>query len=156
MTMESTAYHEAGHAIMHVVRGVPMDLVTIVSNDDYNGVCRWNHGPSIMLTMNMGNTSRAYRELAIDSILISLSGAAAEERFSGRYDKDGAEDDMNSAYNVAVYYSRNPDKYLSSKFGEARKIIRDNWRQVDLVAKALLEQKTLTWDDVLNLLGKGV
>lgn len=156
MSIESTSYHEAGHVVMHVVRGVPLDRVTIIPNDDYNGCVQWNCGPSVLLNLNMGNNNQECRALAIDAILISLAGVAAEECFSGQYDEDGAASDMSSAYEIARHYSRNPHRYLQDKFRETRKIIRQNWRQVDQIANALLKHQTLDGDAVLDLLGIGV
>lgn len=149
--LTNTAYHEAGHAVMHIVRSIPIDYVTIVPNDDYKGAVRWNHGPSVMLNMNMGNNSREIRSLAIDAILISLAGPVAEEKFAGLYDKNGSADDLFHADEIAMHYSRNPEKYIKAKFAETRKVISRNWRLVGRVAEALLEHKTLDHDTLLEI-----
>lgn len=150
-----TAYHEAGHVVACVIRDVPFDLVTIVGTDEYFGVCRLNLAMA-RLGLNMGNQSREFRSMAYNSVIVSLSGPAAEEYLTGGYDESGSADDFADAYVVARHYSRYPDEYTKKKFREARKMIIANWEQVEIVANALLEYETLDRESVLKMLGREI
>lgn len=152
-----TAYHEAGHVVMHILTDVALHDVTIVANDDegFLGAATWNIGPSVALQMNYGSRNREITTLARDCVRISLGGICAEEIAFGRYYEQGAGDDLDSAHYYARVLSRNPDGYVKRQWRETRKMLRQNWRQVQLVADALLEQQTLTGEDVLALLGEG-
>lgn len=153
MTLKEVAYHEAGHAVMHVIRDIPFERATIIPTDDFHGSVKCDTGQSIALYLNLGQNSRENRALAIGTILCYLAGPAAEERLTGRYDEAGASHDMREVEQIALYYSRNPERYIQAKMREARQVIHQNWRHVDKVAKALLEHQTVDWSTTLDLLG---
>jgi ATP-dependent Zn protease len=43
--IRATAYHEAGHAVVHVAMGLVNNKVSIIPGKDYNGVC---HAPNVL------------------------------------------------------------------------------------------------------------
>ncbi len=82
-----TAYHEAGHAALHLALGVQFTKVTIIPNEDYLGAV---HGCSLLLPSPDDNPERfcvltPEMKSNIDrEILIFLGGPLAEHRFLGK------------------------------------------------------------------------
>lgn len=160
-TMEQTAtdavvrcaYHEAGHVVMHLVTQTPFDRVTLRLDGDAAGSATWNIGPSFYLNANLGNRSREVTALTRDAVLIYLAGAAAEVNAFWDYDEDGAVDDMANAYRYSYYLSSDPGRYTQSKFQEARRLLLQHWDWVCTLHDALLENRTLTRDEVVSRLG---
>src|SRR5688500_7023042 len=78
-----TAYHEAGHAVMALVLERPVTRVSIRPGHETAGTCHFG--------------KRVYRpseDWIEREILIALGGIAAEARFTGNYDWDGAGKDQ--------------------------------------------------------------
>src|SRR5687768_16582917 len=88
---ESTAYHEAGHAVVALALGRPVDQVSILPDRERLGVCKF--------------CKRVYRpseDWVEREILIALGGIAAEARFTGNYAWDGAGRDQQYVQGFAV------------------------------------------------------
>lgn len=156
LNKQVTAYHEAGHAIMHVLMDIPFNSVTIIETDDYLGVVKWNMGPSTMLNLNLGSRSREIAALARDAIKVLLAGSLAEEILTGHYNEVGASSDLDEIERIAFYQSRNPEAYIRRIKGDVRQIIKQNWLDVTKLANVLLEKDTLSSVEVYTLLGKEI
>jgi hypothetical protein len=78
-----TAWHEAGHAVVALSLGRPVQKVTILPDDLRLGRCEFQKA-----------TFRPSEDWLEREMLISLAGAAAEALHTGRYDWDGAFEDL--------------------------------------------------------------
>lgn len=145
-TLKSTAYHEAGHAVVSIAAGLSFDCVTITPGDGYRGALIYSHEFSIF-----GEKSKDEIALARKMVLVSLAGSIAEEKLNGRYSQMSAVVDMLNAEALALQLAKNPDAYLNRKRNEARQIITDEWSFVVRLAETLLRQKTLSQADVMAL-----
>ena len=145
-TLKSTAYHEAGHAVVSIATGLPFDSVTITPGDGYRGALVYSQGFSIF-----GEKSTQEIALAKKAILVSLAGSIAEEKLNGRYSQMSAVVDMFNAEALALQLAKNPDAYLNRKRNEARQIITDEWSFVVRLAESLLNRKILSYADVIEL-----
>ncbi len=151
----ATAYHEAGHAVAAVllhVRG-PIREVTIVPDDPYNdGEVRFLY------------PNREPRRCEVDHwILQCVAGRWAECRYQGGDNPGGAEGDYERCVTWAVRcgIATNADfeKEFDSPFWarhDARggRFVRRNWNQIQAVAEALFEEKTISGARVAGLLGR--
>ena len=75
--METTAYHEAGHAVIASILGGKVVSVSIESESpevDGDAVVAWNRG------------GRNDHEMAVDDIRVALAGPIAEMVYAGEYD----------------------------------------------------------------------
>src|SRR5207244_3145945 len=88
---EATAYHEAGHAVMALALGRPVDCVSIRATREHLGLCEFRKA-----------VFRPSEDWLEREILISLAGVAAEARFTGNYAWDGAARDVRYAHGLAV------------------------------------------------------
>src|SRR5205085_199799 len=79
----ATAYHEAGHAVMALALGRPVQRVSIKPLDRRLGHCEIKKG-----------TFRPIKDTLETEILILLGGPAAEARHRGQYGWDGAAQDL--------------------------------------------------------------
>src|SRR5262245_53569141 len=76
---EVTAYHEAGHAVVALALGRPVDRVSILPDRVNLGLCEFRKG-----------VFRPSEDWVEREILIALAGPAAEAQFTGDYAWDGA------------------------------------------------------------------
>jgi hypothetical protein len=81
--LTAVAYHEAGHAVLAMALGRPIQKVSVAPNDLRLGHCEFKKG--------LIRPSHDYVET---QILIFFGGLAAEARFRGTYEWDGAAQDL--------------------------------------------------------------
>jgi ATP-dependent Zn protease len=79
----ATAYHEAGHAVVAMILGRPVESVSVLPNRQFLGMCRFHKG-----------VFRPSKDWLEQEILISLGGLASEAMHSGEYAWDGAARDL--------------------------------------------------------------
>jgi ATP-dependent Zn protease len=87
----STAYHEAGHAVVALALGRPVHNVSILPNREVLGICQFGKA-----------RIRPSEDWLEREILIALGGIAAEARFTGNYAWDGAARDYQFAQRLAM------------------------------------------------------
>ena len=172
-TLRATAYHEAGHAVASIFLDLDFEKVTIVPDDEAAGRITYaDLDPEIQDAWDSGDRDDArVRQWVERSCIATLAGGIAQRRFSPRSDwKFGREgdarfpgvgkvlepgtdlsnvvrriDDIGFAGKVAATY----EAYLEA---QAEALIKAQWAAVQKVAEALVEQKTLFADDVLQLI----
>jgi ATP-dependent Zn protease len=150
----ATAYHEAGHTVMHLLTDVLIDSVSIIPTDDDLGYTRWEHGAAAFFSLNRGNyRSRELQALAKAHALICMAGIVAEEIKFGSPYEDGAGHDLDSFHDVAYYMTRDTGGYATQKKHQAKRMLRQHWGKVEAIAAALLERKILTAEEVNQITG---
>lgn len=165
------AYHEAGHAVMSILCGSEVGIITIKKFGDTGGVCR-RYGYS--------KTYEGIKEFK-NEIMILLAGKASVEIQYNEPDL-GVESDMEKAKDEIRYaleklclfgfeymydsddYSRkhSPDRLkliiekmteiITDWYEECKQILLKNKDLLDKLANLLLEKKTLIWNDIKKLL----
>jgi hypothetical protein len=141
--LKATAYHEAGHAVMALFLGRPIQKVTIAPGksaigDPHLGMCHIKKEP--------GKGSKDWFE---DEIMILLAGMVAESQITGQYCAAGAAQDLR--------YVR---RFLQSRAESDRQIERlerrllsktENhlsdatlWTAVESIAAELLKSETIS------------
>src|SRR5271166_5176375 len=88
---ETTAYHEAGHAVMALALGRPVQGVSILPQRDRLGQCEYRKG-----------RLRPTEDWLEREMLIALGGIAAEARFMGTFVRDQAATDLRYVRDLAV------------------------------------------------------
>ena len=164
------AYHEAGHAVVSYLLGVPIARVSILSTISGVGGAVFNQDKDTLF-----NTERDLR----NRVLIAYGGRASEViKFKDA--TEGASNDITQATQILVQYIErlgfdksfglldigvlskehliNSDdiieklRQMSLQWYDAcEKILRENYDKVEILAQKLLEVDTLSGEDVVTL-----
>ncbi len=172
-TLERTARHEAGHAVVCAVCGEMPSYITIVSRGDFGGY---------MQHANEEDKFGYTKKELLGKIATALGGRAAELVYYGKDDglTTGASGDLRSATyyakNIICTYGMSEEFGLSTLYGDentavytelrlevnkilneqlqaAIKIIEDNKEKVDKLVKTLLEKNNLKENEIKEILG---
>ena len=132
--LEFDVFHEAGHAVIAHILGVPISRVTL-------------HGLS----------TRSRPQDQANQAIVAYAGPIAEDRHR-RYSVEqhrqmwaGAE--WRADLVNAVRYLGDGDPKLA--LAQARQLVNEHWPSIELLAAALLARETLTGDEIAALLGSG-
>src|SRR5512136_2365128 len=148
-----TAYHESGHVIADIVSGYRFKFVTIKPDEfeGYDGVV-------------YGNAKGRASDLAV----VQLAGIVASAKMIGcdPWENPYLFDDNSADITAASNFIDNWINFLSKTYGESsyRKkmwddsknktelLVNKNWKPIEVIAGALLDRETLTYNDVIRIL----
>lgn len=129
----ATAYHEAGHAVVALVLGRPVQLVSVLPTRDLLGVCQFRNP-----------VFRPSEDWLEREILIALAGLAAEAIHTGNYGWDEASRDLVYVRKLVVQRAgeRRAERLERRMLAKVEHLLGQerHWRAVELIAAALLEQ----------------
>lgn len=146
--LESTAYHEAGHAVVQNHFGIKIKKITIVPDGDSLG--------SVSGALAIGehrldvDKSDKVRLKTERDVMIFLAGRIAERKFNLKgYRHYGASQDINHSMKMLSLFTRSREEQMAyHRFLEERtkNIINEPmiWELIQSVAKELLLCETLT------------
>lgn len=159
-TEERTAYHEAGHAVLSYLFELPVESVTIVPAEGYLGKCQGESVPWWCHHIDAnGIDTRDKRGWAHDTIVVLFGGVEAERLLDPEIPaadlEDGGAKDNGVIVDLLLELAADEDEqealseYLARR---TRNFLRQYWPSVQAVALALLERKTLTGQEVADLI----
>ena len=127
-----TAYHEAGHAVMALALGRPVNRVTAHPNGRFDGLCTF--GKAVF---------RPSEDWVEREILIALAGLAAEAMHTGEYAWEAAEQDRGYVKGLALERAggaRQAERLEKRLLSKAEHILSkdENWQAVERMAAELL------------------
>ena len=133
-----TAYHEAGHAVMALLTGRSVKKVSIIPSQNRLGAC----------TIQKGRTRQVQDKLEAE-ILILLAGMAAESRKSGRYNVQGASQDLRGVEKLALARSGNPrqaQKLVHKMLDKTQHLLQNKapWSAVKMIASELIAHESIS------------
>jgi len=127
----TTAYHEAGHAVVALILGRPVVQVSVLPDRENLGVCEFGKAPV-----------RPSEDWLEREMLISLGGVAAEAKFTGTYDWGAAGRDLRYVRQLAVRRAgeSRAERLERRLLAKAEHLLADDfhWRAVELIATELL------------------
>jgi len=134
----TTAYHEAGHAVVALALGRPVQQVSIRPNATRLGECQLKKG-----------AFRPTADALETQVLILLAGLAAEGRRLGRYDWDGATLDLREARSLLrsrAGRERALERLERRMLDKAEHLLADDatWAAVERIAAELLLKETIS------------
>ena len=157
-TLKGTAYHEAGHAVMHVLEHIAFKHATI-EPDEEAGSSGHVHGSASPKSFQPEWDNSVRTRLRVESLVrVDLAGQVAEQTFRGRRSwKQGSQHDLRHTVDMLCYLSADSeilDACLHLLFLQTRNILRHpwNWAKLEAVASALLKDKTLTAREVRRIM----
>jgi ATP-dependent Zn protease len=143
-----TAYHEAGHAVVAMALGRPVQHVSVLPDRERLGVCEF--GKSVY---------RPSEDWLEREILIALGGIAAEARFTGNYEWDGASRDQQYVRGLSVQRAgeRRAERLERRLLAKTEHILarEGHWRAVELIAAALTERGSISGRAARHLFERG-
>ncbi len=145
---EATAYHEAGHAIVALVLGRPVEKVTIQGNTLRLGQCQ----------MSSRRGTPIKDEVEVQALIL-LAGVVSEARKTGFYNWNGAQQDMQGIRRLARFRasSEKQEERLQQRWLDKAEYLMDDeatWNAITEVAKELLEKKSLSGRAVAHILSQ--
>jgi ATP-dependent Zn protease len=145
---EATAYHEAGHAVIALALGRPVQHVSILPDCELLGQCAFGKG-----------VFRPSQDWLEREILIALGGLAAEARHTGNYAWDGAARDRQFVRRLAVQRAgeRRAERLERRLLAKAEHLLSQegHWRAVELIAAELLRCGVLSGRAARHLFDRG-
>jgi ATP-dependent Zn protease len=133
-----TAFHEAGHAVVALVLGRPVQHVSILPTREFLGLCRF--GKAVV---------RPSEDWVEREILISLGGIAAEALHTGEHDWDGAERDHRFVRELSLQRAGNEraaERLERRLLSKAEHLLSRpaHWRAVERIAAELLRVREIS------------
>ncbi|WP_052315628.1 hypothetical protein [Singulisphaera acidiphila] len=144
--LETTAYHEAGHAVAATMLKRAICELSIVPTEDSLGhILKTKPPDGFRPDINGDNRTLAWIER---EVLIGLAGPAAEAKHVGRYDHRGARGDYKMAANLASHhhgFGKVLEKYLDYMVARAEDFVAapHHWVQIEDLAAAILVHKVM-------------
>jgi ATP-dependent Zn protease len=151
---ELLAYHEAGHAVAGHVLGLTVEGLSIVPGEHYAGLA----DVPVDLDSAYGSPEESDDYLR-RHLVCFLAGAVAEEILTGEPvdlgPKSAYRGDWNGAADCVVAMAGlDVERQVAEgaeAFKKTRAILRGNWAVVVALAEALIEQRELTREQVLDV-----
>lgn len=134
----ATAYHEAGHAVMALALGRPVQRVTVQPSQQRLGHCELKKG-----------TFRPSKDALETEILILLGGLASEARHMGKYGWDGASQDLRNVRRLTEMRAsgqRQVERLERRMLDKAEHILDQPrvWLAIEQIAAELLRCTTIS------------
>lgn len=156
-SIEKTAHHEAGHAIVCVHFRVPLHSITIAPNDA-QGTLGCVHHDTLLRGIEMygGNLSDEEMVKVQQDFVIALAGVNAERLACGRNNHVGAHGDYSHVLAIAMelYPQKTAAAFIEYLSFRAIDILElpDNMYAREHLVPVLLERKTLDGEDATRLI----
>jgi ATP-dependent Zn protease len=152
-TRESTAYHEAGHAVAMQCMAAHVQRVSIIP--DGSGFVGITECEPMTLSEHAAKMEGCERDVFEAHAAWALAGIIAEKMATGRWKHHGAHQDYQHTLDVIqrslVRTEDEVKPYFLLLAIKARDILVDTWPAVVRVAEALVERKTLDGDQFLEI-----
>ena len=157
--LQSTAVHEAGHAVAASVQGLPINKVTVRGTKDFMGLATQ---PSVLMLETSGK--RDQNQVVRQYVIMLYAGFEAERCFNPDADGTSSGGDFEQAWDLPREFElpirgcsyigdEAYQRYLERLRKQARSLVRKNWGLIRRLAQELLERKTMTGKEVENLIG---
>jgi hypothetical protein len=152
-TLEATAYHEAGHAVISIVLLCGVRRLSIIPNDDDGSFGRCTHNPLAEEVQQDCDTTESRRDIIEARVMVLYAGFHAEARFVGRHNYVGAREDMKNASDLLSFLAGEEEeleKYLDWLSVRSKNLVLrpENWRAIRYVARELIARRELSGEEV--------
>lgn len=152
-----TAYHQAGHAVVALVLGLPLNVVTLEQHDHRAGIVGVDNPTA---DRDPDNLSADEYSLLEKAIVMYLAGYYAEKCACPQNDaKFGAQGDIEVASDFAGLLAIQPGAKADAKgiFSQgshrARRLAAEGMEMIADVAELLIAERTVTCERVVAVLG---
>ncbi len=144
----ATAYHEAGHAVVALALGRPVQHVSILPDRTFLGRCEFGKG-----------VFRPSEDWLEREILIALAGLAAEARFTGNYAWEGAAHDRQYVRGLTIQRAgeSRAERLERRMLSKTEHLLSqdENWAAVERIAAELLRLGSISGRAARHLFEQG-
>jgi hypothetical protein len=134
-----------------VVLGFQFDHTTIVPGEGSRGHVLFG---IYDMFLNIGR--RAYARDLRDYLVTNRAGPLAAERYTGQWNEVGAgSDDGEFWYTLWQMYGERRERHARDLTRQARQLVATHWSSIERVAQALLQEQTLSFATVEQLVQHG-
>jgi len=156
------AYHEAGHVLALLLTTRRFKYVTVVSENMKNGYgikTSW-HAKGIPAEIkNQWEIPSIFKPVNFNRYFkndfIKVAGFVAEQIYTGKNNKTGAGGDLEEWINVTLLGLPNKlsSKYQFFLLDYTKEVfeLKINWLHITAIAEALIERKTLSYSQVIDV-----
>jgi hypothetical protein len=159
---DSIAFHEAGHAVAHILADIPFRYVTIKEETEMDENGERSLG-RIVTDETSPQISSEYSFVIPDQFcayfkedFTRVAGLIAERIYRGRFNYKAAKSDFRQIVGTTLEHLPEvlESKYLSFLLEYTYHVLhsRTTWSDITAVALALVEEETLTYQMVLNVI----
>jgi len=147
---EAAAYHEAGHAIAAWRKRLRFLEVTIEPTHIYSGRVRF---AKVFRKHELENSNSDRLRIKVeDFALMCLAGPAAQRKYDSRSIRIAYHGDHEEAERILRDYSGSAnEQYVRTYYKligiRARDFVECNWQWIELLARELLERRTMSRED---------
>lgn len=146
--LRQVAIHESGHVIISLALGRSIKAVTVQADDTTSHGHMEAHSEHVFSSCGLDQKN---------TIMVSLAGVIATDMiFRGNHADDGFSDNLIVqnilANNPALILGSGEHQYIQSLKSEVFQMLAGHRQSLDILATALLERKTMSGEDVLELL----
>jgi hypothetical protein len=161
--LQGTAYHEAGHAVVHLYFGLPIAKVSIVAAKDAPGHVA--HPDPLMLECGVYEETGLVKQVARQMIIGAYAGIEAQRLVQPCAQEGHAESDFDMAFTLSQEFGVFPRhmsqvgdelhlNYLDRLRQRARGLVRGRLRgAIEALAAALVDQSTLSQEQAVQVVG---
>ena len=146
------AHHEAGHAVAAVT--FRRSIVRVSIEPDQHGRGRLDQRPQRFDVPAHGEVPAWTRRAVNADIVVAWAGPLSEERVAGSYDHETAEHDLDRMFDAAMVvtagFAQEALAYVEWLRWRTVRFLQEPalWSQVEAVATALVERRSLAAADV--------
>lgn len=140
----ATAYHEAGHAVVALALGRPIERISIVPGKTHAGLA------SLGRCHIQKGRFRPTKDWLEDEILILFAGMAAEAQVTGDYCTAGARQDLLAVRRFVESRTGGGERQVARLerrlLDKTEHLLADeaNWKAVEAIVGQLLEHQTIS------------
>ncbi len=150
-SLQSTAYHEAGHAVVAYWRHYPFRLVTIIPNKTRGSLGHVLFKKLRSFNSIEGDITPTLARRIEDNIVISFAGGIAQRKFHKRgFRRYHTSCDDQSAIDLAFRldgHKEAAEAYLHWLYIIARFLVDGHWKEIRAGATELIQHMTMSrWD----------
>jgi hypothetical protein len=150
-----TAFHEAAHSVACFRLFHRLDFVTIAATSEYRGLMHGNKDDWQERPAGMPDEQRKAHIAKLCTI--TLSGGAAVEKLLGSMRGVEMSEDIAALRELLESVAETEeemDRFTDRCWGQARRLVREEWDAIRAVASALKKEGTLTGEEVEEIMGK--
>ena len=178
MEMRRAAYHEAGHAVINLMYGLPFKIVSLKTETEPSFQIEKGKRVTVLLTYTIGTVFSDERLYSLNKALMSgildikealslMGGAVAEIILLGKYDDQvriGAREDLQGiacCCRAAMSGSGKPEDWKEFPDMEqsmitaitigANHLLKENWTCVEAIAEILMKKKELNYAEASSI-----
>lgn len=150
--LKRVAHHEAGHAVAAWHCSMRFKYVTISPGAGSLGSLVHKRPKWFKPDRDASDRVRCRIER---HIVVSFAGQIAEAKWQRRRPRYGYDSDNSHAVDMAFYAcgsEQTVNAYLKYCWCASTDVVKVRWKEIRAIAKALLKQKTLSYDDCCNII----